>query len=85
MRINTNVFRGNLDSPEQMESFVRFFSRCCDAIKFSPLMKTDMFGTVKAVTAYTAEKAIPESEIRALYNHFLARREHTFLFVKFVA
>ena len=76
MRINTNVYRGNLDSPEQMENFVRFFSGCCDAIKFSPLMRTDMFGTVKAVTAYTAEKAIPESEIRVLYNRFLARREH---------
>ena len=76
LRINVNVYRGNLDSPEAMGHFVRTFAGCCDAIKFSPLMNTGMFGTVKQVTAYTAEKAIPKEEIRVLYDRFLARRRH---------
>ena len=73
LRLNVNVWRGSLDSAEEMDAFVHAFSGCCDAVKFTPLMRTDMFGTVPEVTRFTRQSAIPEGEIAALWNGFLAR------------
>ena len=73
LRLNVNVWRGNLDSPEEMDAFAETFAGCCDAVKFTPLMRTDMFGTVEEVTRYTREKAIPEPEIAGLWERFTAR------------
>ena len=72
MRINTNVWRGNLDSPEEMVAFVRTFSGMAEAVKFSPLMETGMFDTVERVTEFTRGHAIPETEIRQLFDRFVA-------------
>ena len=73
LRLNVNVWRGNLDDPGEMDAFAKEFAGCCDAVKFTPLMRTDMFGTVEEVTRYTREKAIPEPEIAALWERFIAR------------
>ena len=73
LRLNANVYRDNLDTCEEMESFVRCFTGCCDAVKFSPLMATDMFDTREEVTAYTRRMAIPEEEIRLLFEAFAGR------------
>ena len=73
LRINVNVWRGNLDTPEEMEAFVSAFAGACDAIKFTPLMRTDMFGTLPEVTECAARLAIDEKEIAALWNAFAAR------------
>lgn len=56
-----------------MESFVSAFPGCCDAVKFTPLMRTDMFDTVDEVTRFTREAAIPEDEIASLWDAFAAR------------
>ena len=73
LRINVNVWRGNLDTAEEMEAFVSAFSGCCDAVKFTPLMRTDMFGTVPEVTEYAAAHALEEREIAALWDAFAER------------
>ncbi len=73
LRLNVNVWRGNLDDPDGMDDFVREFAGCCDAVKFTPLMRTDMFGTVEEVTRWTREKALPEPDIGALWERFIAR------------
>lgn len=73
MRINTNVYRGNLNSVEEMTAFVNTFNGLCDHIKFSPLMDTSMFNTVKSVTDFTVKHAIPDEEIRALYDSLAAK------------
>lgn len=73
LRINVNVWRGNIDSPEEMDRFTAAFAGCCDAIKFTPLMVTDMFDTVDEVTAFTRAHAIPEPEIAGLWNQFAER------------
>ena len=73
LRINVNVWRGNLDTAEEMEAFAEAFAGCCDAVKFTPLMRTDMFDTVPEVTAYAAEHALPETEIAALWDAFAER------------
>lgn len=73
LRLNANVWRGNLDTPEQMEQFASEFHGCCDAVKFSPLMDTEMFGTVPSVRDFTKQHAIADEEIRQLYDRFAER------------
>ena len=73
LRLNVNVWRGNLDCTEEMETFVKTFAGCCDAVKFTPLMRTDLFGTLDEVTCYTRERAIPEAQIAGLWNALLDR------------
>ena len=77
LRLNVNVWHGNLDSVEAMNRFVHTFVGCCDAIKFTPLMRTDMFDTVPSVTCYTSKYAICEGEIATLWDAFAA--EHLLL------
>lgn len=77
LRLNVNVWRGNLDTVEDMERFTRVFAGCCDAIKFTPLMATDMFDTIEPVTEYATAHAIPEREIAALWDAFAARHGET--------
>ena len=77
LRINVNVWKGNLDSVDEMDSFVRRFAGKCDAIKFTPLMETSMFDTVEDVTRYTKENSMSETEIAELWNAFLSRNTMT--------
>ena len=77
LRLNVNAWRGNLDTVEALERYIRTFAGCCDAIKFTPLMNTAMFDTVPSVTRFTAERAIPEAHIRTLWDALAAR--HTVL------
>lgn len=77
LRLNVNVWKNNLDSPEQMDAFVRAFAGHCDAIKFTPLMRTDLFDTEEEVTRYTRERAMTDQEIACLWDAFLA--EHTLI------
>ena len=48
---------------------------CYDAIKFTPLMKTDMFNTVDSVLEYTHEHAMSKEEIRELFDSFASRHK----------
>ena len=73
LRLNVNVWRGNLDSVDEMTRFADFFSGCCDAVKFTPLMRTDMFDTVPRVTACAAACAIDEAGIAELWDAMAAR------------
>lgn len=75
LRLNTNIYKGNLDTVDEMESFVRYFIGCCDTIKFSPLMATDMFDTVDSVTRYTKSVSIPDDDIRIIYDVFAQRHK----------
>lgn len=75
LRINVNVWRGNLDTAEEMDAFVSAFIGACDAVKFTPLMRTDMFGTVAEVTEYAGRAALSEKETAELWNAFAARHD----------
>ncbi len=68
VRLNTNVAKNNLNSVEEMEDYIKYFKGCFDAIKFTPLMITDMFGTVDDVTRYTHENAMSKEEIKELFD-----------------
>ncbi len=73
LRLNVNVWRGNLDSVQELEDFIQAFAGTCDAIKLTPLMETTMFDTVEPVTRYTRERAIPEKQIAELWEKLIAR------------
>ena len=72
LRLNVNVWRGNLDCVEGLNRFVDCFRGCCDAVKFTPLMRTDMFDTVPEVTAFAAAHAMDEAEIASLFDAMAA-------------
>ncbi len=73
LRINVNVWKGNLDSVESLMKTVRTFSGICDAVKLSPLMRTDMFDTLPEVTACAADLAPEETQIRSLFDALASR------------
>ncbi|MDO5435591.1 MAG: radical SAM protein [Clostridia bacterium] len=75
LRLNANIWRGNLDTITEMERFTDAFAGYCEAIKFSPLMNTAMFGTTSETDRFTAENAIPDEEIRVLYDRFAQRQK----------
>ena len=68
IRFNTNVAKNNLNSVEEMEEYIKYYKGCYDAIKFTPLMKTDMFNTVDSVLEYTHKYAMTKEEIKALFD-----------------
>jgi len=73
MRLNTNVAKNNLNSVEELEEYVKTFKGSFDAIKFTPLMKTDMFNTEDSVLKYTHENAMTKEEIKNLFDAFAKR------------
>lgn len=73
MRLNVNVFHNNCNSVEELENYVDFFNGCCDVIKFSPLMPTDMFGTVEEVRCFTNIMSLSKNDISRLYDDFANR------------
>lgn len=52
IRINTNVFLGNNDSKEDILTFYSRVKPFCDNVKFSSLLKTDVFSTINEVTEF---------------------------------
>ena len=73
LRFNTNVARNNLSTVEEMEEYIKYFKGCYDAIKFTPLMKTDMFGTTDDVLEYTHKYAMEKEEIKELFDSLANR------------
>ena len=69
MRLNVNVYKGNLDTVEEMQKYVESMAGICDEIKFSPLMPTDMFNTIPEVTEYTNKVSLSKEEIARLYDN----------------
>ena len=78
VRFNTNVAKNNLNTVEEMESYVKYFKGCFDAIKFTPLMKTDMFDTVDEVLEYTHKYAMSKEEIKELFDNFANKHKKNF-------
>lgn len=70
MRLNVNVYKGNCDTVKSMYDYLNDMYDCADAIKFSPLMCTGMFGTVKSVRDYTEKVSMTQDEINSLYDKF---------------
>lgn len=68
IRFNTNVAKNNLNSVKEMEEYIKYYKGCYDAIKFTPLMKTDMFNTVDSVLGYTNNNALSKNKIKKLFD-----------------
>ena len=68
VRLNTNVAKNNLNTLSEMEDYIKYFKGCFDVIKFTPLMKTDMFNTDDDVLEYTHENAMDKESIKELFD-----------------
>jgi len=75
IRFNTNVAKNNLNSVKEMEEYIKYFKGCYDAIKFTPLMETDMFNTVESVLNYTHKYALSKEEIKELFDELASRHQ----------
>ena len=68
IRINTNIAKNNLNTLEELENYINYYNGCCDVIKLTPLMKTDMFNTEDDILSYTHEFAMNKEDIKSLFN-----------------
>ena len=75
VRLNTNIAKNNLNSVEELENYIKYFKGCFDVIKFTPLMKTDMFNTVDSVLKYTHENAMTKEEIKELFDLLASKHQ----------
>ena len=75
VRINTNVAKNNLNTVTELENFVKYFKGCFDVVKFTPLMKTDMFNTIDSVLNYTHENAMSKEQIKELFDSFASKHQ----------
>lgn len=69
VRLNTNVAKNNLNTIEEIEDYIKYYKGCFDVIKFTPLMKTDMFNTSDSVIEYTHKNAMDKNEIKELFDN----------------
>ncbi len=73
LRLNVNVFKGNCDTVEEIEEYVETMKDCADAIKFSPLIKTEHFGSVPEVSEFTDRVVMEQEEIDSLFDAVVAK------------
>lgn len=78
VRFNTNVAKNNLNNVKEMEEYIKFFKGCYDAIKFTPLMKTDMFNTTDSVLGYTHKNALSKKAIKKLFDELASKHQKNF-------
>lgn len=71
VRLNTNVAKNNLNKIEELEEYIKYFKGCYDAVKFTPLMMTDMFNTTNDILEYTHLNAMSKEEIKKLFDSLL--------------
>lgn len=68
LRLNSNVFRGNCDTVEEMIAYIDTFKDVADVIKFSPMIETKSFGSKDDVTQFTDTMALTQDQINTLYD-----------------
>ena len=73
LRFNTNVAKNNLASLEEIEKYIDYYNGCCDVIKFTPLMKTDMFNTIEDILIYTHKNSMTKEEINGLFDELVQK------------
>ena len=78
VRFNTNVAKNNLNNVKEMEEYIKFFKGCYDVIKFTPLMKTDMFNTTDSVLGYTHKNALSKKAIKKLFDELASKHQKNF-------
>ncbi|MDF2880215.1 MAG: moaA [Clostridiaceae bacterium] len=91
IRINNNCFKGNNDNLNDILCFYNQIKDYCDSIKFSPLLKTDTFSTINAVTEFNREHVLSNEDYDCLWhtveNYFssypIIRNKETLGFVEY--
>lgn len=78
VRINTNIWRGNLDNLEDLSHHIVEISQLggVSSIKFSPLLKTDNFSVCQEVNDWVNNHILSDSEYDQLFNEVIQKYEN---------
>jgi molybdenum cofactor biosynthesis enzyme MoaA len=91
LRINCNIFKGNLDFVLLMADFYESVKNYCDSVKFSPLLRVDDFSVVNKVTDFVKENILSDDHYENIFKgleklHWpkpIVRNPDTFGFVEY--
>lgn len=91
LRINANIFKGNLDNSQAIFEFYTAVASYCDSVKFSPLLRVDNFSVVNITTEWVKENILPPEEYERLFkavescfsDYPIVRNPLTFGFVEY--
>lgn len=70
VRINCNVFKGNMDTVEAMHEFYTQVQHVCDSVKFSPLFAVDDFSVVSVKTKWVRGHILSPEKTESLFEEF---------------
>jgi molybdenum cofactor biosynthesis enzyme MoaA len=68
IRINTNVYKNNLDSSKDIIAFYKRANLSCDSIKFSPLLKVDSFSVVNEKRDWVNNNILSDKDYEKLFT-----------------
>lgn len=68
MRINANIFKGNLDTVQKINKFYNDVKNGCDSVKFSPILPVDAFSVLNVKTQWCADNLIDDGTLDDLFN-----------------
>jgi molybdenum cofactor biosynthesis enzyme MoaA len=68
VRINNNIFKYNHDTLSQISDFYDSIEYMCDSVKFSPLLRTDLFSVVPEKTEWVKENILTDEEYDELFE-----------------
>jgi molybdenum cofactor biosynthesis enzyme MoaA len=68
MRINSNIFKGNLDTISKINTFYNNIKACCDSVKFSPILPVDAFSVLNVKTKWCSDNLIDDEVLDRLFN-----------------
>jgi molybdenum cofactor biosynthesis enzyme MoaA len=91
LRINCNVFHGNLDGYQEIMEFYNIVKDYCDSVKFSPLLRVDDYSVVNEVVQFVKDNILSDEEYEQLFKNVeaayckypIVRNPLTFGFVEY--
>ena len=68
MRINANIFNGNLDTIDEIDLFYHTVRNVCNSVKFSPILPVDSFSVVNVKTEWCRKNLIDDALLDILFH-----------------
>lgn len=77
VRINSNIWKGNLDTLRSVRDHYTILELLCDSIKFSPLLKVDSFSVTQETNDWVNSNILLDEEYDKLFNSIINHYELT--------
>ena len=71
IRINTNIWKGNHDSLEELDYFINQISLCCDEIRVSNIIRKDSFSVNSNNREDADDMYMTDEEYENLFNRYI--------------